>query len=1213
MAYIVDTTKFQAEGAYLRWQLVARRLGLTDMPAIAHRAMPSVLQLRWTLNPELGLPTEPFIIWRRNRKLNKPKNIQADISPSGLFGQGAVVDLKASFTHITLNVSGGPGVVYGFVGSPWLTSIIAIAAVPAGVNQIVSLSAPAIEGLVVSSSVGINSITGVRADDLSAAAGWDKFERVGLPVKKGDWAGQGIGDHGTDQGMFSAPTDAESAALQRLERGAPPIGWAALIEAGLPAPAWSAPAGAAMLTELQKGLLDDLRSVAGLPPASQAATKIGKNLPPPENSSGDQMSGPGTTSKVSPLGMTYMAAATDCFNCLGLGFGTAYADVFGSDNQGSALDYDYMVTARYEKGLSGADSAVEYAAFVPSPPPAIGTPPPAAMAQQMMGNLRPLVVDGSWRASVRVSWDKPVPIPLFRPRSFALARSGVAPAAPATLIMNKRLDGTPLPIAINYATGPTDPEPNRLSAVEREIPIPNNPGARALKYAAAQQDIYGQWSTWVAVDSTLTQPGVDDVRIVSGEFKFTSVPVPPLARCNANLVLEFLWDWRLRSPLAINFRGRVNAAAYHGEPPPDKTLPGGLQTRLGGPLVSTFTLRFDLLTGSGAPTSAWPGYIAGTHCIALNPAGDAQVAFGAAQGDETRRYRVTIPGFELDFGPPGHIGLALWAQGQEAIAPQRVGDWSREPSMIATSDPRPPLIVPDLVALSSLPDAAGESHAVLNWSGSPGADGYFIYESTETRLLQAAGDPDPDPSKTLSQRLTRLRQVFDAQPVGMRAQFTRRNSRLIKASSADVTLPRGSTVIHLYVVLGVSAGQVEAHWPGASTALYAFAVPRVPKPAAPTIEVARVLDKSVTPNVFRAQLRIATRMGPRVRRLHLHRVRVDDAAKELDTMGPPLLTLEPSTVGWSIAQTSDALGMHITTASGTDTPTGSWKRVWYRVAAWSDADLLRGTLGARSPASTAAWVVIPPPTPPDLSAIEMEWPGGVMTDVLLKWSSTAPVPKTPIGHHTLSIRARRVGAPPEEPAILTVEGPLSQLPLAPPATGSGAWREGAAKPTQYRVLVHRADVDDAVEISVRITDPVGRSTESLAMIKAGPILPDPVITQQVIKMNAPPPGAQLNWSSSTPLDPGVYLLRVIVSRPPLRLGTRLIRLPPISLQMALSDVPLDEPGPVPAGVDLLRVRRMPGAGPEFAYYAFVRIAFTQITVRLTAPDGRVAQIVQLPG
>jgi len=1209
MGFIVDTTKFQAEGAYLQWSAIARRLGTLDQFT---RSLPRVLHLRWTLNPELGLPTEPFIVWRRNRKDNQPKKIQTEIISSGLFGPGQIVDLNGSYTHVTLNTSGSGGVVYAFVGSPWLNSIVAFAAIPVGANQIVNLTAPSIEGLMVSNLSSINSITGVRADDLSAASGWRKFELVGLPVKKNDWAGQGIGLHGVDQGMVGAFTDALSAAKQRLQRGAPPIGWAPLIEPGLPAPTWTPAAPDPLIADLQNAILDDLRSIANLPPADQAAKKIPKTMPPPANSSGQQMSGPDSTSQVAPLSMTYMAAGTDCFNNLGLGFGTAYPVVLGPNNAESALDFDYMITARYEKGPTGAGAPVEYAAIVPSPQQAIAPPAPSGIAQQMMGNLRPIASDRNWRASVRVSWDRPVPIPLFRPRSFAFARAGVAPASPAALLMNKRTDGSPVSIAINYFTSPQDPEPNRVSAVDREITVPNDPGTRTMRYASAHQDIYGQWSKWTAINSTITQPNPDDVRIVSAEFKFTNVPTPPVAKCNANLELEFLWDWRVRSPLRISFRGRLHSAAYHGQPPPNKTLPSALQTRLGGPLTNTFTLRFDVLAPNGAPTSPWPGYNPLTHCIALNPAGDQQVAFGAAQGFETRRYRVTIPGFELDFGPSGHIGLALWSQGQEAIAPQRFGNWSKEPSMIATSDPRPPLIVPDIVALSSLPDAAGESHAILNWSGSPGADGYFIYETTETKLLKAVGESEPDPSRTLSQRLTRLLQIFDANPAARRSEFTRRNSRLIKATSADVTLPRGSTAIHLFVVLGVSAGQVEAVWPTSSTALYAFAVPRVPKPAAPTIEVSSTLDKNVEPNIYRTNIRIATRKGPRVRRIDIHRVRVDDAAKELDTMGPPVLTLDALTAGWDVEQVTDALGSHITLAKGTETPLGSWKRVWYRATAWSDDDPLRGILSARSPSSTVGWVVIPPPTAPDLSAITMEWPGTAAPDVLLKWTSAAPIARTPLGPHTISILAKRVGAPQEEAVLMSFEGALSELATTQPATGSGAWRVDATKPPQYRALIRRADIGDAVDISVRLTDPVGRSAESLATINPGHILPDPVLGNFVLRRSIVPPGSSLTWTSTTPLIPGAYLQRVTVARPPLRFGNFTIPQPAISLQMALSDVPLDEPGPVPAGSDPLRVRRMPGAGPDFVYYAFVRVPFTQIIVRQTSIDGRIAEHSQLP-
>ncbi|HNV25521.1 MAG TPA: hypothetical protein PKI21_04600 [Nitrospira sp.] len=1212
MAFIVDITKFQAEGALLNWPVVSRRLGMLDATTGGIQ-LPSVLQLRWTLNNELGLPTEPFIVWRRNKKLRGPKTIAAEVTPIGLLGNSQLVDFKASYSTVELNVSGSGGVVYAFVGSPWLNSIVAIASISVGNNIVVTLAAPSIEGLIVSSGVVVNNIAGVRSDDLTVADGWQKVEFVGLPVKEDDWAGQGIGRHGVDQGIFGAFTDAISAAKQRLERGAPPIGWAPAIESGVAAPPWSAPVPNQLLKDLNAMLLDDLRTVAPLPPATQSAKKISKPMPPPENSSGDKMSGPGGTSQVSPLSSTYMAAAIDCFNCLALGFGTAYPLRFSTTGQvENPLDFDYMITAQYEKGLRGNGPAVAYAALVPSPGQAIAPPIPANMAQQMMGNLRPLTRDGSWLASVRISWDRPVPISLFRPRSFAFVRSEVTPPSPAVLLMNKRSDGSPLPVAVNYLVTPQDPEPNRLSAVEREIPIPNNPGTRTIKYAAAHQDIYGQWSSWVAINASVNQPDVDEPRIVSAEFKYTSVPSPPAGICHANLVLEFLWDWRIRTPLTINFRGRLHAAAYHGAPPPNITLPSGLQVKLEVEPINTFTLKFDLLAANGAPTSSWPGYDPLTHCVALTQAGDQQVPFGHAQGSETRRYRVTIPGFELSFGPSGHIGLALWAQGQESIAPQHNGNWSKEPSVISTSDPRPPLIAPDIVTLSSLPDAAGESHAVLKWSGSPGADGYFIYETTESKLLKAVGESEPDPSKTLSQRLTKLRAIFDAHPAERRTEFTRRNSRLIKTTSSDITLPRGSTAIHLFAVLGVSAGQVEASWPIASTALYAFAVPRVPKPGAPTIEVSSFSDMNVTPNVYRSKIRIETRKGPRVRRIDLHRVRVDDAARDLDTMGPPVLTLDAMTPGWQVDRINDALGEHITVAKGKETPPGSWKRVWYRAVAWSADDPLRGTLATRSPASTVAWVVIPPSTPPDLSGITMEWPGTAPQDVMLKWTSMTPTKKTPLGPHTLAVRIKRIGAPLEEASLLTFDGPLSDVATIQAPGGSAVWRIEATKPTQYRAIIRRADINDAIQISLRLTDPVGRSTESLATINPGHILPDPVLADVLLKKSLNPPGVMLSWSSDTPLEPPVYSVRVTVNQPPRLIGSFRIPQPPIIQQMSLATVPMDEPGPVPLGADPLRIRRMPGAGPKYTYYAFVRVSFTQIILRLSSPDGRFAEHIQLP-
>jgi len=85
-----------------------------------------------------------------------------------------------------------------------------------------------------------------------------------------------------------------------------------------------------------------------------------------------------------------------------------------------------------------------------------------------------------------------------------------------------------------------------------------------------------------------------------------------------------------------------------------------------------------------------------------------------------------------------------------------------------------------------------------------------------------------------------------------------------------------------------------------------------------------------------------------------------------------------------------------------------------------------------------------------------------------------------------------------------------------------------------------------------------------------------------------------------------------VNQPPRLIGSFRIPQPPIIQQMSLATVPMDEPGPVPLGADPLRVRRMPGAGPKYTYYAFVRVSFTQIILRLSSPDGRFAEHIQLP-
>ena len=174
---------------------------------------------------------------------------------------------------------------------------------------------------------------------------------------------------------------------------------------------------------------------------------------------------------------------------------------------------------------------------------------------------------------------------------------------------------------------------------------------------------------------------------------------------------------------------------------------------------------------------------------------------GEAGQGSTRRYRVTLPGFTLDYGATPHIGLVLRARLVERrrTRPHRalVAEPDHQPTP-PTRAPGPATVI-DLVRLASLPDAAGECHAHIDWTAVPGAIGYALYESTETRVLTShPGLPQPTPDRTLSQRLTTLKTAFNASP--LRRDFVRRNADLITTTSLDITLPRGSRDIHLFTV-----------------------------------------------------------------------------------------------------------------------------------------------------------------------------------------------------------------------------------------------------------------------------------------------------------------------------------------------------------------------------------------------------------------------------
>jgi hypothetical protein len=1180
--YIVDPAHFHAEGAIVNWPLAARRQGVNPDGA---KNLGSVVELRWMLKADRGLPTEPFVVWTRPHS-NIPGYQALTLAQRQLLFSGGVTLLtwtEGTVTSVRLSVTApSGGTVFAFAGAPTVSNIVALATIPAGATS-VEINAKTITSLVVSVGVTVNSALGLPPGGYANAPGWTQVEVVGLPVALAQWGG--VGKHGAPQGLVSSFTDAPTAAIARLTRGAPPFGWGPNIAAGVPAPVWSAPDFHKLVDEVNVDLLKFLHDVAkNFAPQDQAAQTVNVFLPPPKNSLGEHVNKPGTNTKLAPLPMTYMAAATDAFLNLALGFGTAYPNVQLPDNN---LGLDFMVTARWEKGFDGKSAPVDYAAVIPAPGAPPAPPAPANVATEVIGALRPLAVDGDWRESVRLYWDRPPVMQLFRIASCAAARVSTSPAEPTVALMEQRPSGGYRTIVLGGQLDPpepVDPEWWRVHIMDREIPIPANPGTRLMKYGACVQDIYGQWSPWVAADSSISQPALDVVRLANPKL----TPVAPASGsiCPATLEFDFLWDWRIRGPGQISIRGDMYSAATHGDPPPSLTVPPGLDRSLGGGGAAlAVTFAGDTPTAPGA--SIVPVTEDGSNTAP---------SFGVAQGTN-RRYRVTLPGLSLDFGGTPFIGVALWANGQENIAPNRLTSFADQPLVTSTGDPRPPVVPVFHVKLGSIPDASGSSHVQLSWTPQPNAAGYFVYEATEASLLDTWALPEPQQTDTLDARLLVIRNQFKVNPV--RRPFHRYNAKALTGTGVDVPLPKGSKGIHLFVVLGISAGQVEGDWPSGPSpedALMAIAAPHITKPAAPMIEVQRFLDTTTVPATYKAKVLLTTRPGPRPAMVELYRVRVDDAAKQVDTMGPPIARLQSSSGPWNVVTAPDPdYGPYITTVDGVDGQPGSWRRVWYRATSWSKEDDSRGGLPGRSDASNAAWIVLPPSDGPAIGAPAVG-SGPTPPDVMIQWTCDAPLKRTPLGPHQIAVRATVAGSAP----LLSLDATLDALPQAAPATGSGAWIVStAAGLTTYRALVRRAAITDAFSFAVRITDPLGRTGAQLITVPAGAVDPPPDLSNLAVN-NVPLPAPAhliLTFTSSSPVKApfdGPYVLRITgVPAFPIFFP------PPLNLTEPLGSVPTTVPVLAPASYIVRSV-----AGPPYTYTLVTTAMLKGFVVRITGPDGK---------
>ncbi len=589
-------------------------------------------------------------------------------------------------------------------------------------------------------------------------------------------------------------------------------------------------------------------------------------------------------------------------------------------------------------------------------------------------------------------------------------------------------------------------------------------------------------------------PGIQRVEVkLRAQLNTEAEPgMPPAA--HDQVIVDFNWDWTTRRPAFMELRGAYSDD--HSQP--------------------VFSLRFNFVLGDDQPTPI------PDNVIPLNQAQEKAMHWGNEQdaGDEfdqprVRYYRLTHP-IDFEWTTDQAREFQVEARGQcrvhKNISPNFNISAFGEPVRTTVYDPRPPA-APTLVMAepleaplwASLPDAAGLSRIVLTWQKVTSAHGYVLYEATESSLLPLSKPTDV--SQPFTARLSDLRNLipnFKAQQLS----FQRVNQELIKGDgnqiSHEVTLPRGSRVIHIYAVTAVTKNSVESDWQDSSQNYFAVAIPRLAVPTPPTLEVTDEPD-AMPPRV---QLKIRAGPGIQASRVELYRTTKEENSKRLDRMGPPFIS-------------SDMTSCEMTF---TDHPTAGWRRIWYRTAVWSKKDPLNGIVEARSPASPAVAVVLPPAAAPRLLDLRVNEPGSSETEVLISWASDAPVSLTPLGHHDAVVEVRS-----ETGDLLpALTRRLDQIQLAasadalPPAPEGEIFR--VEQGDSYRLYARLPRPPGLFfSLTVKMIDPLGRIGIAQRDVLQAALMHLPQlspITSSTVKVAEVPQSERDQWEILSPIYQG---------------------------------------------------------------------------------------------
>lgn len=1050
------------------------------------------IHLTWACGPGLGVPRGPFTVWTRSPK-DAPKRARTTVSgdriPFVTWGPVEAGCVRVTCRPLDPAV---PVAVYLFRSGDDADHAVAAGSVqplnadPLSITVRTSGATYAKVWNGTDISVAIQPLADI-VDDPS----WRPLEVVGLPV---DQPSAGFEYDTSDQGPIATPMSPVDAAVHRLLRGGPPIGWGPLTEVGRVAPPWTAPDPKLLVEEVRRDLFPELPPLYDLSVREyqQFAVTSPRVVDPPQQDG--RTSSLTTQADTGPWPMLMLPALSDPFLNLATGFGASYSMERLDDLQVAVGHCDFLVTGRYSRLAPPDRGGAEFAAYAPAPEPHLVVPTPTALLSERAGLVGPITPDAPWRESIRLTWDRVPKNAATSPvTESALARYDLGSAGAAQSLLPKRGAGGDRPLLISPDGTEGNTGFNRVALVDGGQEIPIGSGGRHVGYAVAVSDVHGIWSPWQDVTWDGTEPAPQPTRLISVAL---DTHYAGSATCPGTLKAEVAVEWLERTPTQVDI-----VAMYFPMATPNDKPPVGMWPDNPTPTTPTGCFRRDL----GFTFSGDTPVPSGCTVQPLSADGTEVVTPGPGQGDGGRRYAVVADVPSLDFGSTSRWGVQVWAR-RHLLVGSSPTPWSPvdpNPARTSAASPVPvvPLPPPPLpgVPLGSTVDAQGCSHVRVAWSLPGGADvrTCIIWEVNETSLRQRAGLPARAPDATVpGQRLLDLRNAYDAMtPTQRRASFR----RLVEVDGAvrahDVTLPKGSNDIHLFVVTTMTKTGIESPWPSSGTPhehFQAVMAPRLRRPAPPVARPSIAVDGTVTISLYAASA-IA------VQRFLIYRTTSDEAAREVSTMGPAFADVTVTTVP-SPTDVDPVLGQPIYSATWTGTLPGRWDQWLLRaVAVPVDVVPQKGERGLPSPASDVVALLVPP-GPPELEPLAADVWGPDHRGVVVRSATTAPPRVLPAGVHRLDGEAgAQAVASIELQAVPTT--PLASAPAAAATTPVLEQGARAAGRSPLALWFTRPVAADPVDVRVRLVDPFGREVVRELTVP-GWVPPPPDVTVSIVDVFA---------------------------------------------------------------------------------------------------------------